>query len=156
MTIDMLPSETNAEEVLPPTKLSIPNDKQYPTFVQVLCENKNFVFYVKVFIAWFVWLFSATVVYAIRNDLGWGQGFYMAVNVGYSIGWGYPLEKDNKLLWYSIFHVLVGASAVAASLAFFAQSVVSSSKEWYNGVIGRAGTIGSAHDIDEELVMGEA
>ncbi len=89
-------------------------------------------FYLKVFAAWFTWIFCGTVVYAYRNDLGWARGFYMAVNVGYSIGWGFPIEMDNNILWYSIFHVLVGASAVAAALGFFAQSVVSTSKEWYH------------------------
>jgi hypothetical protein len=32
---------------------------------------------------------------------------------------------------FSIFYVLVGASAVAASLGFFAQTMINSSKEWY-------------------------
>jgi hypothetical protein len=103
---------------------------QKPRFICVDYWN-NTNFYVKVFIGWFVWIFSGTVTYCYRNELGWAKGFYMAVNVGYSIGWGYPLEKDDQILWYSIFHVLVGASAVAAALGFFAQSVIKSSRSWY-------------------------
>lgn len=63
--------------------------------------------------------------------LGWAKGLYMAVNVGYSIGWGYPAEDSNSTRAFSTVYVLVGASAVAASLGFFAQSMISSSKDWY-------------------------
>lgn len=63
--------------------------------------------------------------------LGWSKGFYMAVNVGYSIGWGYPSENSNGSRVFSTFYVLVGSSAVAASLGYFAQSMIASSKNWY-------------------------
>lgn len=72
-----------------------------------------------------------SVYYAYALDLGWSKGFYMAVNVGYSIGWGYPAEDSNGSRVFSTFYVLVGASAVAASLGFFAQSMIDSSKDWY-------------------------
>ena len=72
-----------------------------------------------------------SIYYAYALDLGWSKGFYMAVNVGYSIGWGYPGEDSNGSRVFSTFYVLVGASAVAASLGFFAQTMIASSKDWY-------------------------
>jgi hypothetical protein len=55
----------------------------------------------------------------------------MAVNVGYSIGWGYPSENSDASRVFSTFYVLTGASAVAASLGYFAQAMIASSKDWY-------------------------
>ncbi len=55
----------------------------------------------------------------------------MAVNVGYSIGWGYPIETSNGARAFSTIYVLIGASAVAASLGYFASSMIASSKNWY-------------------------
>ena len=55
----------------------------------------------------------------------------MAVNVGYSIGWGYPNEINDITRIFSTGYVLIGASIVAASLAYFATSVISASQEWY-------------------------
>jgi hypothetical protein len=43
--------------------------------------------YLKVFLLWTTWMTTGTVLYAVTNDLGWAKGFYMMVNVGYSIGW---------------------------------------------------------------------
>lgn len=59
----------------------------------------------------------------------------MAVNVGYSIGWGYPIEIDEAVQWFSTMYVLTGASAVAAALGYFAQSMIQSSKNWYTDAI---------------------
>lgn len=36
---------------------------------------------------WFIWLTTGTIFYSYDLDIGWAKGFYMAVNVGYSIGW---------------------------------------------------------------------
>ena len=87
--------------------------------------------YLKVFLLWTTWMVSGTVFYALRNDLGWKKGFYMMVNVGYSVGWGYPRETDNKGLWFSIMNVFVGAMALSYCLRVFAISVMSDSKSWY-------------------------
>ncbi len=76
----------------------------------------------KVLVLWFTWLSIGTVFYSVQNKLGWSKGFYMAVNVGYSIGWGYPVEISDKNIVFSILYVLIGASAVAAALGFFADS----------------------------------
>lgn len=78
-----------------------------------------------------VWLFIGTLFYSYSMNLGWSKGFYMAVNVGYSIGWGYPSEFSDESRVFSTFYVLVGASAVAASLGYFAQAMIDSSKRWY-------------------------
>lgn len=45
--------------------------------------------------------------YAPFSDLGWTKGFYMAVNIGYSIGFGYPEETVSNYLFFSSVYVLV-------------------------------------------------
>jgi hypothetical protein len=55
----------------------------------------------------------------------------MAVNVGYSIGWGYPVEINDGAKFFSVCFVLVGASAVAAAVGYFAQTMIESSQDWY-------------------------
>mmetsp|Transcript_30508 Transcript_30508/g.65723 ORF Transcript_30508/g.65723 Transcript_30508/m.65723 type:complete len:333 (+) Transcript_30508:92-1090(+) len=80
---------------------------------------------------WVLWLLTGTLFYCYELELGWGKGFYMAVNVGYSIGWGYPAENHNGSRLFSTAYVLLGASAVAASLGYFAQSMIDSSQDWY-------------------------
>jgi amino acid transporter len=77
-------------------------------------------------------MIAGTIFYAIRNELGWPLGFYMMVNVGYSVGWGYPIELDNKCRWYSIINVVIGAIALSYALNVFAQGVVRKSKNWYS------------------------
>lgn len=86
-------------------------------------------------VLWLIWLLFGTTFYAIRNELGWAKGFYMAVNVGYSIGWGYPMEIDKSCEIFSCLYVLVGASAVAVYLGYFAQSMIVASKDWYTDVL---------------------
>ena len=55
----------------------------------------------------------------------------MAVSVGYSIGGGYPLEISEGARVFSTVYILVGASGVAAFLAFFANSMIENSSNWY-------------------------
>lgn len=100
------------------------------------CLQKLYTFlrhhwYVKALVVWVVWLLSGTLVYAYIEELGLFKGFYMAVNVGYSIGWGWPLEQHQPVLWYSVFHLLVGASAVAAALGYFARNMIAVSRDWH-------------------------
>jgi hypothetical protein len=83
------------------------------------------------FVCWIVWLVAGSAYYSRALDMGCGRGFYMAVNVGYSIGWGYPVENSDASRVFSTFYVLIGASAVAASLGYFAQTMIASSKDWY-------------------------
>lgn len=42
--------------------------------------------YFKPLIAWILWIITGTIFYSSNGELGWSKGFYMAVNVGYSIG----------------------------------------------------------------------
>ncbi len=49
-----------------------------------------------------------------------------------SDGWGFPIEINEGSRFFSTVYVLVGASVVAAALGFFGQSMIVSSKEWYN------------------------
>jgi hypothetical protein len=67
---------------------------------------------------------SGTVFYSIYDKFGWAKGFYMAVNVGYSVGWGnlYEVYEESKL--FSVIYVLIGSSAVAAAVGYFAQNMV--------------------------------
>lgn len=87
--------------------------------------------YWKPLLLWAIWLVVGTIFYAIQNENGWVLGFYMAVDVGYSIGWGYPSEISDNNMVFSIFYILGGASLVAASLSAFAQGCISSSKSWH-------------------------
>jgi hypothetical protein len=74
---------------------------------------------VKSFVLWVTWIVSGTVFYAYENRLGWRRGFYMMVNVGYSIGWGFPREINYECMWYSVFNVLIGK--VASKLVLYLQ-----------------------------------
>lgn len=81
-------------------------------------------------ITWLTWLIVGTIFYTYELKIGWSQGFYMAVNVGYSIGWGDIPEDDSSQL-FSTFYVIVGASFVAAALGYFAQNIISDRDNWY-------------------------
>lgn len=64
----------------------------------------------------------------------------MAVNVGYSIGWGDISEiGDPRSQIFSICYVICGSSFVAAALGIFADSIVSDNRNWYeNELRGKA------------------
>lgn len=48
--------------------------------------------------------------FAPDSNLGLVKGFYMAVNIGYSIGFGYPSEERNlNYLFFSSIYVLVSS-----------------------------------------------
>lgn len=81
---------------------------------------------------WLFWLFYGTVYYAYGKDgYGWAKGFYMAVNIGYSIGWGDLPETNAGSRWFSTFYVIVGASFVGLALGFFADKVVEDRDNWF-------------------------
>ena len=85
------------------------------------------------FLAWIVWLLTGTLFYAYAPEqkLGFAKGLYMAVNIGYSIGFGYPTEDYVQYQWFSSFYVIVGASFVAAALGFFADAVGQDFGNWF-------------------------
>lgn len=88
--------------------------------------------YLKALLLWVVWMTVGTLFYAVRNKMGFAKGFYMAVNVGYSIGSNYPREIDNVSLWFSVFNILVGVVAIGFALNAFAQDVINFDKRWFN------------------------
>jgi len=81
-------------------------------------------------ILWLLWLFVGTCFYAYELNMGWATGFYMAVNIGYSIGWG-DFSEGPSSQWFSIFYVICGSSFVAAALGIFANNIISESGRWY-------------------------
>ena len=90
--------------------------------------------YLKVFLLWASWMAVGTTFYSINNDFGWAKGFYMMVNVGYSIGSGYPKDTDHYSLWFSTFNILFGVIAIGIALNAFANSLVHTGEKWYHGV----------------------
>jgi hypothetical protein len=65
-------------------------------------------------------------------DLNFATGFYMAVNIGYSIGFG-DISEAGELgsQWFSTVYVLIGASFVGAALGIFAEHIVADKDNWY-------------------------
>ena len=73
-----------------------------------------------------------TIFYAYEFNVGWAVGFYKAVDVGYSIGWGSFGEYDNsENVWFSVFFLLVGSSFVAYALGIFASHIIADNDNWY-------------------------
>jgi len=65
-------------------------------------------------------------------DLNFATGFYMAVNIGYSIGFGdIPETGELGSQWFSTVYVLIGASFVGAALGIFAEHIVADKDHWY-------------------------
>ncbi|CAB9502091.1 expressed unknown protein [Seminavis robusta] len=84
-------------------------------------------------VLWLGWLFIGTTFYAYapKSNLGLVRGFYMSLNIGYSIGFGYPAENSHSYLWFSIWYVLCGASFVGVALGFFADGIASDNQSWF-------------------------
>ena len=94
-------------------------------------------------IVWLLWLVLGTGFYAyypnsvlisdgtVPKTLGLMKGFYMAVNIGYSIGWGDMIEDDTYARIFSTIYVIIGASFVAVALGFFADQVVADNDDWF-------------------------
>ena len=55
----------------------------------------------------------------------------MAVNIGYSIGWGDIAEPTDDIKIFSTVYVIIGASFVGVALGFFADSIVANCNDWY-------------------------
>lgn len=84
---------------------------------------------------WVIWLFIGTAFYALYDDFGWAVGFYMSVNVGYSIGWGDLIERDDVSMFFSTVYVIVGASVMSGCLAYFIESIIRKNEKWYVKVL---------------------
>lgn len=85
------------------------------------------------FVLWLAWLLVGSLffAYAPKSQLGLMKGFYMALNIGYSIGFGYPSEESNQYLYFSTFYVLIGASFVGMALTFFAEKISKDNENWF-------------------------
>jgi hypothetical protein len=80
-------------------------------------------------------MFFGTLFYSQYDGMGFSKGFFMAVNVGYSIGWGYPVDDNPVSKFFSTCYVLIGASAVAVCVGYFAQHMIESSNNWYTTLL---------------------
>lgn len=91
----------------------------------------------KFFILWLTWVLTGACFYAYAPDsnLGLAKGLYMAINIGYSIGFGYPLEENINYLWFSTCYVLVGSSFVAVALGFFADKITADNASWFTNLL---------------------
>lgn len=61
----------------------------------------------------------------------------MAVNVGYSVGWGFPGDFNIAALWFSTFYVMTGVVAVAGIIGLFTDSVIEGRKQWVTNALER-------------------
>mmetsp|Transcript_12749 Transcript_12749/g.20758 ORF Transcript_12749/g.20758 Transcript_12749/m.20758 type:complete len:502 (+) Transcript_12749:85-1590(+) len=83
-------------------------------------------------VVWFVWLLLGSCFYIVTLDLNIATGFYMAVNIGYSIGFGDISESGStESQIFSTVYVLIGASFVGAALGIFAEHIVADKDNWY-------------------------
>ena len=56
-------------------------------------------------IVYCIWITIGTAFYAAGSmGLGFCKGYYMCVNVGYSIGWGYPVETQDNEYFFGTYH----------------------------------------------------
>ena len=56
-------------------------------------------------VIYIIWITIGTAYYAAGSmDLGFCKGYYMCVNVGYSIGWGYPTETEDSQYFFGTYH----------------------------------------------------
>lgn len=86
---------------------------------------------------WLAWVLIGTLWYAYApdSDLGFAKGFYMAINIGYSIGFGFPAENYDTYFWFSSLYVVIGASFVAVALGFFADKIGEDHDNWFVNLI---------------------
>jgi len=119
--------ETNPKKPPPPI-LPLPNavEQQRDQLYQKLQSPFN-----KLLAIWIIFLLVGTAFYRFNNDLSPGKAFYMAVNIGYSVGWGDIPEDQVSSQWFSAFYVVAGASVVGLALGVFAEGVLGDRDDWY-------------------------
>ena len=74
-----------------------------------------------------VWIGAATAVFSWSEGWPVAQSLFFAVDTGMSIGFGAVAEEKLRTKVFTIFHVLLGASAISGAIALFADSVVAES-----------------------------
>jgi hypothetical protein len=83
-----------------------------------------------------IWLLIGTVYYAnVEFDGSYFKGFYYAVNVGYSIGWGVFQAKYQVSELFGVIYLLVGASAMTTWLAHFVREIVQYNRSWRDQIL---------------------
>ena len=117
------PSSSSSKKEEPPVPLS---QQIYDFFT----SNGFFLFTL-----WAMWMAMGTMFYSLNNGYDVGQAFYMSVNVGYSIGWGYPADPSHNSKIFSVIYVLIGSSAISAALGMFANHIVADRDSWYEDAI---------------------
>jgi len=91
---------------------------------------------------WALWLLVGTVFYAIHDDFGWAIGFYMSVNVGWSMGWSIPMSTKAYntafSLLFSIFHASFGVVFVGVAVIYMAQQLTANKDSWTLQIMKKA------------------
>lgn len=101
---------------------------------------------------WLFWLLAGTLYYSNLLNVGWFKGFYMAINVGYSIGWG-DIPEDLHSQMFSSFFLMVGSSFVAAALGYFANFVILDADNWYVNEIQREAYLNYLAENEDNRVL---
>ena len=75
------------------------------------------------------WIGGATVFFSYNENWPMAQSLFYAVDTGLSIGFGAVAEEKLTSKLFTIFHVLLGASACGGAIALFAESAVDGSNQ---------------------------
>ncbi|CAB9514832.1 expressed unknown protein [Seminavis robusta] len=88
-------------------------------------------------VIWLAWVVVGFFFYsyAPKMNLGWRRGWYMAINIGYSIGFGEPGEDYDPYLWFSTIYVLIGSSFIGVALSFFADKIGEDHDNWFTNLV---------------------
>eukprot|EP01031_Cornospumella_fuschlensis_P033283 gene33283-40266_t len=84
---------------------------------------------------WLIWNFVGTMFYGLYDFNSFSKGFYFAINVGYSIGWGALHERTLTSKTFSIFYLLVGAIFVSRWLAHLMTHAIRDSDDAYQNLL---------------------
>lgn len=93
--------------------------KTSATVTSLKYYEKNRLLYSVQFIsicAYCLWLLIGVLWYKYYNNWTFATAYYYALEAGFSIGFCYPVEKDDASKAFTIIYVLVGSSIIAGSL----------------------------------------
>jgi len=94
--------------------------------------------FLKPIMCWLLLLFIGTLFYATENFNGnFYQGFYFAVNVFFSIGWGGFTEVSFASKLFSVLYIIVGAAGASKVFAYFTESIIRESSLSLNKIAER-------------------
>jgi hypothetical protein len=79
-------------------------------------------------IIYLTWMFVG-VIYYKRSDCckhNWGESFYIAVNIGYSIGWSHQSEDANthSIRYFSSVYLCIGDILILCAVTYFIDMIV--------------------------------